>query len=108
VSRIYAGDIAEFEKPNLLKLAELRGDIIVTNPSHQQSYGPPRTDPLTEIAAGFEASYATAAPVTAPLMFDEQLYGFEGYARFLEALIRAFRAGSSNLRQQIADYGLVV
>jgi hypothetical protein len=108
ISRIYAGDLPEFEKPNLLELAKLRGDIIVTNPSHQQSYGPPRTDPLTEIAVGFEASYATAAPVTAPLMFDEQLYGIEGYARFLEALIRSAGEGASNLRQQNADYGLVV
>ena len=108
VRRIYTGDLPEFERPNLAKLAELREDIIVSNPSHQRRYGPPPDQPLTDIAAGFEAGYASAAPITVPLMFDEQLYGFEGYVKFLDALIRAVEGGASSLRQQIKEYGLVV
>ena len=108
VRRIYAADLPEFERANLHRLAELDGDIIVSNPTHQRKYGPPPEQPLTDIAAGFEAGYATAAPITIPLAFDEQMYGFEGYTRFLDALIQAAAAGASNLRQQIEEYGLVI
>ncbi|MDR0554040.1 MAG: nitrogenase component 1 [Treponema sp.] len=106
VTRVYTDECPLFERGNLEKLTALRGDIIVANPSHPRKYGPPAA--RADVAAGFEAGYATAAPVTVPLVFDEQLYGFEGYARFLEALIRAVEKGQSSLREQIEEYGLVI
>jgi hypothetical protein len=60
------------------------------------------------MAVGFEAGYATAAPVTVPLAFDEQLFGFEGYARVLDALVQFAGEGASDLRRQVREYGLVV
>jgi hypothetical protein len=108
LSRIYTTQLPEFEKPDLEELAKLKGDILVSNPTHVRKYGPRQAGALTEIAIGFEAGYATAAPITVPLAFDEQMYGFEGYTRILEGLMRAFRKGASDLRQQVRDYGLVV
>jgi hypothetical protein len=108
VTRIYTSQLPEFERENLQKLAALRGDIIVANPGHHRKYGPPTARILADVAAGFEASYATQAPVTVSLAFDERLYGFEGYTRFLEALIGAAEKGRSSLREQIKEYGLVI
>jgi hypothetical protein len=108
VSRIYTSQLPEFERASLMELAKYKGDILVSNPSHVRKYGPRSARPLTEIAVGFEAGYATAAPITAPLAFDEQMYGFEGYARILETLVQCVRKGASDLRQQVQDYGLVV
>jgi hypothetical protein len=108
VSRIYTSQLPAFEKPNLEKLARLRGDIVVSNPSHARKYGPRQDRTLADIAVGFEAGYATAAPLTAPLAFDERLYGFEGFTMVLEALIRAAGQEKTDLRRQVKDYGLVV
>jgi hypothetical protein len=108
VTRIYTSQLPEFEKTNLEKLAKLKGDIVVANPSHVRKYGSPQNRLLADIAIGFEAGYATGAPITVPLAFDEQLYGFEGCARVLEAIIHFAEAGRSDLRQQVKDYGLVV
>jgi hypothetical protein len=91
-----------------LELAGLKGDIMVVNPNHTRKHGPRPARPLADMAVGFEAGYATAAPVTVPLAFDEQLFGFEGYGRVLDALIRAAGEGVSDLRQQVSEYGLVV
>ncbi|MDR2103372.1 MAG: nitrogenase component 1 [Treponema sp.] len=108
LSRIYTTQLPEFEKPSLAELAKLKGDILVSNPVHVRKYGPRQDGALTEIAMGFEAGYSTAAPITVPLAFDEQMYGFEGYTRVLERLMSAFQMGASDLRQQVRDYGLVV
>jgi hypothetical protein len=108
VSRIYTSQLPAFEKANLEKLARLKGDIVVSNPSHARKYGPRQDKILADLAIGFEAGYATAAPMTAPLAFDEQLYGFEGFTRVLETLIRTAGQGKSDLRRQVKDYGLVV
>jgi hypothetical protein len=108
VRRIYANQLPEFEKPGLLELARLRGDITVVNPNHARKHGPRPAQPLADMAVGFEAGYASAAPVTVPLAFDEQLFGFEGYGRVLDMLIRAAGEGASDLREQVREYGLVV
>jgi hypothetical protein len=108
LSRIYTTQLPEFEKPSLAELAKLKGDILVSNPTHVRKYGPRKAKSLTEIAVGFEAGYATTAPITVPLAFDEQMFGFEGYARVLDRLINSARKGASDLRQQVRDYGLVV
>jgi nitrogenase molybdenum-cofactor synthesis protein NifE len=108
VNRIYANQLPDFEKPSLAELARLKGDIIVANPNHVRKYGPRPAEALADMAVGFEAGYATAAPVTVPLAFDEQIYGFEGYTRILETLIQYAGEGKSDLRQQVQDYGLVV
>jgi hypothetical protein len=91
-----------------LELAKYKGDILVSNPTHVRKYGPRSVRALTEIAVGFEAGYATAAPITAPLAFDEQMYGFEGYTKILETLVQCVREGASDLRRQVQAYGLVV
>jgi hypothetical protein len=108
VSRIYTSQLPEFEKPHLAELARLKGDIVVANPNHVKKYGPRSINAVTDIAMGFEAGYSSAAPITVPLAFDERKYGFEGYAMVLETLIQSVRAGASDLRQQVKDYGLVV
>ncbi|MDR2394120.1 MAG: nitrogenase component 1 [Treponema sp.] len=108
VHRIYANQLPEFEKPSLWELAQFNGDITVVNPNHPRKCGSRPAEPLVDIAVGFEAGYATAAPVTVPLAFDEQLFGFEGYTRVLDLLIRFAREGRSDLRQQVREYGLVV
>jgi hypothetical protein len=108
VQRIYANQLPEFEAPSLQELARLKGDITVVNPNHARKYGLRPADPLTDMAVGFEAGYATAAPVTVPLAFDEQLFGFEGYIKVLDALIQYAGEGASDLRQQVKEYGLVV
>ncbi|MDR2069864.1 MAG: nitrogenase component 1 [Treponema sp.] len=112
VRRIYANQLPEFEKPSLVELARLKGDIIVANPNHPRKHGPRPAEssasPLADMAVGFEAGYAAAAAVTVPLAFDEQLFGFEGYTKALDALIQAAGAGKSDLRGQIKEYGLVV
>jgi hypothetical protein len=108
ISRIYTSQLPEFEKPHLAELARLKGDIIVANPNHARKYGPRLVEAATDIAVGFEAGYATAAPITVPLAFDEQMYGFEGLAMVLEGLIRAVKAGKSDLQKQVKEYGLVV
>jgi hypothetical protein len=108
VQRIYANQLPEFERPSLQELARIKGDITVVNPNHARKYGLRPADPLTDMAVGFEAGYATAAPVTVPLAFDEQLFGFEGYIQVLDALIQSAREGTSDLRQQVKEYGLVV
>jgi hypothetical protein len=108
VRRIYANQLPEFERPGLQELARLKGDITVVNPNHARKYGLRPADPLADMAVGFEAGYATAAPVTVPLAFDEQLFGFEGYAAVLDALIQSAEEGTSDLRQQVKEYGLVV
>jgi hypothetical protein len=108
VHRIYANQLPEFEVPSLQELARLKGDIVVVNPNHARKYGPRPAEPLADMAVGFEAGYAAAAPVTVPLAFDEQLFGFEGYTRVLDALIRAAGEGKSDLRRQVKEYGLVV
>ncbi|MDR1586787.1 MAG: nitrogenase component 1, partial [Treponema sp.] len=108
VSRIYANQLPAFEKPSLPELARLKGDITVVNPNHARKHGPRPMTPLADMAVGFEAGYAAAAPVTVPLAFDEQLFGFEGYGRVLDALIRAAGEGTSDLRRQVREYGLVV
>jgi hypothetical protein len=108
VNRIYTSQLPAFEKPSLEELAELKGDIVVANPNHVRKYGPLSARTLADVAVGFEAGYATSAPVTVPLAFDEQMYGFEGYTMILEGLIRFSKEGQSDLRQQVKDYGLVV
>jgi nitrogenase molybdenum-cofactor synthesis protein NifE len=108
VCRIYTNQLPDFEKPSLAELARIRGDIRVINPNHVRKYGPRPAEPLADIAVGFEAGYATAAPVTVPLAFDEQLFGFEGYSRVLDDLIQFAGKGTSDLRQLVKDYGLVV
>jgi hypothetical protein len=112
VRLIYANQLPEFERPSLLELARLKGDITVVNPNHARKYGPRSAEspasPLADMAVGFEAGYAASAPVTVPLAFDEQLFGFEGYTRVLDALIRAAGEGKSDLRRQVKEYGLVV
>jgi hypothetical protein len=108
VERIYTDGLPAFDKASFEKLAEIKGDILVCNPSHVRKYGPPPDHVLTEIAAGFEAAYAAASPVSVSLAFDEQMYGFEGYVKFLDALISAVEKGKSNLKQQIKEYGLVI
>jgi hypothetical protein len=108
VDRIYATQLPAFEKPSLLELSRIKGDIRVANPNHTRKHGPRPAEPLADMAVGFEAGYATAAPVTVPLAFDEQLFGFEGYSRVLDALIQAAGEGVSDLRRQVKEYGLVV
>jgi hypothetical protein len=108
VHRIYANQLPEFEKPSLAELARLKGDIWVVNPNHARKHGPRPAQPLADMAVGFEAGYATAAPITVPLAFDEQLFGFEGYTRVLDMLIQFAGEGKSDLRQQVREYGLVV
>jgi hypothetical protein len=108
ISRIYTSQLPEFEKPHLAELARLKGDIVVANPNHARKYGPRLVEAATDIAVGFEAAYASAAPITVPLAFDEQMYGFEGLAMVLEGLVRAVKAGKSDLQQQVKEYGLVV
>jgi hypothetical protein len=108
IRRIYTSQLPKFERPRLKELARIKGDIIVSNPIHARKYGPRSAQAMTDIAMGFEAGYATAAPTTVPLAFDEQRYGFEGYAMVLEELIRFVKAGKSDLRQQVKEYGLVV
>jgi hypothetical protein len=108
VTRIYANQIPAFEKRSLEELARLKGDIIVANPNHARKQGPRPVEPLTDMAVGFEAGYATAAPITVPLAFDEQTFGFEGYGKVLDALIQAAGDGVSDLHRQVREYGLVV
>ena len=112
VHRIYANQLPEFEALSLRELARRKGDILVVNPNHARKYGPrpaePSALPLADMAVGFEAGYAAAAPVTVPLAFDEQIFGFEGYTKVLDALIQAAGQGASDLRRQVKEYGLVV
>jgi hypothetical protein len=87
VRRIYTDQLPDFERPSLAELAHLGPGILAVNPNHARKYGPRPVEPLVNMAVGFEAAYAAAAPITVPLAFDEQLFGFEGYARVLDALI---------------------
>ena len=112
VHRIYANQLPEFEALSLRELARRKGDILVVNPNHARKYGPrpaePSALPLADMAVGFEAGYAAAAPITVPLACDEQIFGFEGYTKVLDALIQAAGQGASDLRRQVKEYGLVV
>jgi hypothetical protein len=108
VNRIYANQLPAFERPRMAELARLDSDITVINPNHARKYGKRPRIPLADIALGFEAGYAAAAPVTVPLAFDEQMYGFEGYAMVLEGLLAFARKGESDLHQQLKEYGLVI
>jgi hypothetical protein len=108
VRRIYANQLPEFERPSLMELSRRKDDILVANPNHARKHGPRPAEPLADMAVGFEAGYATAAPVTVPLAFDEQLFGFEGYTKALDMLIQAAEEGKTDLRRQLSEYGLVV
>ncbi|AEF85470.1 conserved hypothetical protein [Treponema primitia ZAS-2] len=108
VTRIYTSQLPGFEKPHLEELARIKGDIMVASPNHVRKYGLRSTTARADIALGFEAGYATSAPITVPVAFDEQLYGFEGYTMVLEAILKSVAVGKSDLRQQVKDYGLVV
>jgi hypothetical protein len=109
VNRIYANYLPPHETAALKKLSELDGSIIGANPNHARKHGLRPERPLADIAVGFEAGYATSAPRTVPLAFDEQRYGFEGFQAILGGLIDAGSAGKSiSLREQIKSYGLVV
>jgi hypothetical protein len=108
VNRIYTPQLPDYEKPCLVELARIRGDIITANPSHARKYGKRPKYPLSDIAVGFEAGYATGAPVTVPLAFDEGLYGFEGFAAVLKMIIQCTEKGAGDLKTQVKNYGLVV
>jgi hypothetical protein len=108
VNRIYTPQLPGYEKPCLAELARIRGDIICANPSHARKYGKRPEYPLSDIAVGFEAGYATGAPVTVPLAFDEELYGFEGFAIVLKMIIQCAEKGAGDLKTQVKNYGLVV
>jgi hypothetical protein len=108
VNRIYTPQLPGYEKPCFEELARMRGDIIVANPSHARKYGKRPEAPLSDIAIGFEAGYATVAPITASLAFDEGIYGFEGFAAVLKMIIQCAEKGAENLKTQVKDYGLVV
>jgi hypothetical protein len=108
VNRIYSSQLPAYEKPSLRELARMDGDIVVANPGHARKYGSRPRRPLSDIAIGFEAGYATAAPVTVPLTFDEGIYGFEGWASVLELIIQCVEQGAGGLKSQIRDYGLVI
>jgi hypothetical protein len=108
VNRIYTPQLPDYEKPCLAELARIRGDIIAANPSHARKYGKRPEYPLSDIAIGFEAGYATGAPVTVPLAFDEELYGFEGFAAVLKMIIQCAEKGAEDLKTQVKNYGLVV
>jgi hypothetical protein len=108
VNRIYTPQLPDYEKPCLMELARIRGDIIAANPSHARKYGKRPEYPLSDIAIGFEAGYATGAPVTVPLAFDEEIYGFEGFAAVLKMIIQCVEKGAGDLKTQVKNYGLVV
>ncbi|GHV55790.1 hypothetical protein AGMMS49579_19410 [Spirochaetia bacterium] len=111
VSRVYANYLGAHEKAAFKELADLDGSIIAANPNHGKKYGTRPEHPLADIAIGFEAGYATAAPVTVPLAFDEGRYGFEGFIAVIDAIVEAVnenREARQNLREQIKSYGLVV
>jgi hypothetical protein len=113
VSRLYANYLPPHEQAAFRELANLDGSIIVANPNHERRHGKRPERPLADIALGFEAGYASAAPLTVPLAFDEQRYGFEGFRILIDALIDAAAKKDTNpsgqdLREQIKSYGLVV
>ncbi|MDR0525874.1 MAG: hypothetical protein LBG90_08415 [Spirochaetaceae bacterium] len=109
VNRIYANYLPSHERDALKKLAGLDGSIIGANPNHARKHGRRPSEPLADIALGFEAGYATSAARTVPLAFDEQRYGFEGFQKILDALADAVSERKTpDLREQIKAYGLVV
>jgi hypothetical protein len=113
VNRIYANYLPPHESAAFRELANFDGSIIVANPNHERKHGKPPGRPLADIAIGFEAGYASAAPITVPLAFDEERYGFEGFRMLIDAIIDAVEAQGNNspgrdLREQIKAYGLVV
>ena len=113
VSRVYANYLPPHEQAAFRELANLDGSIIAANPNHERKHGKRPERPLADIALGFEAGYASAAPVTVSLAFDERRYGFEGFRIILDALIDAVAAADTDrprldLREQIKSYGLVV
>jgi hypothetical protein len=109
VNRVYANYLPSHEADALKELAGIDGSIIAANPNHYKKFGARRKDPLSDIAIGFEAAYATSAPVTVPLAFDEGRYGFEGFQMIIDALVDAANGKeTAGLREQIRSYGLVV
>lgn len=113
VNRIYANYLPPHENAAFRELANLDGSIMVANPNHARKHGKPPARPLADIAIGFEAGYASAAPLTVPLVFDEERYGFEGFRMLMDAIMDAVEAQGKNsprrdLREQIKAYGLVV
>ncbi|MDR0588458.1 MAG: hypothetical protein LBG61_05755 [Burkholderiales bacterium] len=113
VNRIYANYLPTHEEYAFRALSAQKKDLIVANPNHHKKFGARPVSPLSQVAIGFEAAYATAAPITVPLAFDEKRYGFEGFQMILDAVCQAIAQNQhstlyQNLREQIKEYGLVV
>lgn len=108
VSRVYAERLAAHERESFAALAESSPALLVCNPSHARRHEGRSGRPLADIAVGFAAAYATGAPITVPVAFDEGIYGFEGFRTVLTAMTTAVVAGPSDLEAQVRGYGLVV
>lgn len=108
VARIYVETFPAHERESMERLAELAPEILVCNPRHSRRFLGQPDRPLADIAIGFEAGYATRAPRTLPLSFDEGLYGFHGRASVFRALAGCAREEATDLESQVKAYGLVI
>jgi len=108
VERIYAERLPAHERASFDRLARLRPGLVVSNPSHMRRHAGRPERPLADVALGFAAAYASGAPRTVPLAFDEGLYGYEGRRLVMEALEAAGAGDAPDLESQVRDYGLVV
>lgn len=108
VVRVYAAKLPAHEASSFNLLARRKPDLIVANPSHARNHAGRPQRPLADVAIGLAAGYASMAPITIPLVFDERMYGFEGYRMVLNAVLAAVESGSADLERQIRDYGLVI
>ena len=108
VVRVYAAKLPPHEEASFALLAHRKPDLIVANPSHARNHAGRPQRPLADVAIGLAAGYASMAPITIPLVFDERMYGFEGYRMVLEAMLAAVESGAADLERQILDYGLVI
>lgn len=108
VVRVYAEKLPAHEQPSFEALTSLAPGLLVCNPSHHRNHRGRPAEPLADLAIGFTAGFATSAPRTVPLAFDEGLYGFEAVARLVQAVERVLDSGDADLGSQVRAYGLVV
>jgi hypothetical protein len=108
VTRVYAEKLPAHDVASFARLAEMAPSLIVVNPSHGRRHAGRPAEPLADVAIGFAAGYATAAPRTYPLAFDEGLYGHAGRTGLFAALERCALSEATSLEDQVKAYGLVI
>lgn len=109
VREIFTEHLHEFEHPSFEWLSHHIPDLVISSPIHPDHTWKRPTVPTADIAIGFTAGYLSGAPLIAPIVFDEGLYGCHGTMMMHRVLEKAVLAGDKpGLENIVRAYGLVV